>query len=202
MSVDAADAPAAHRARADDLLSVVACSVLGVLTAKGERTIGELAAHERVQPPSMTRTVNCLVEERVRHRRRRTRPTAARSSSPDRRRRASSLAADRRRRDAWLAQRLRELTPDERDLLRAGGPAPRPASTGSRRLSPTFRALAQPQLPAVRHRRCRLQHRHLDAARRPGLAGPRAHRQRRHRARHHDRAAVPADPAALAVRRR
>ena len=25
-------------------------------------TVGELAAHERVQPPSMTRTINCLEE--------------------------------------------------------------------------------------------------------------------------------------------
>jgi hypothetical protein len=35
---------------------------------------------------------------------------------------AQILAADRRRRDAWLAQRLRELTPDERTLLRQAAP--------------------------------------------------------------------------------
>jgi DNA-binding MarR family transcriptional regulator len=29
-----------------------------------------------------------------------------------------TLAADRRRREAWLAQRLRELTPEEREVLR------------------------------------------------------------------------------------
>ena len=28
----------------------------------------------------------------------------------------------RRRREAWLAQRLQELTPDERQILRAAGP--------------------------------------------------------------------------------
>ena len=39
-------------------------------------------------------------------------------------------------------------------------------------MSPTFRALSQPQLPALRLGRRRLEHRHLDAARRPGLAGP------------------------------
>ncbi len=33
-----------------------------------------------------------------------------------------TLAADRRRRDAWLAQRLRELTPQERDVLRQAAP--------------------------------------------------------------------------------
>jgi DNA-binding MarR family transcriptional regulator len=32
------------------------------------------------------------------------------------------LLADRRRRDAWLAQRLRDLTPDERALLREVAP--------------------------------------------------------------------------------
>jgi DNA-binding MarR family transcriptional regulator len=33
-----------------------------------------------------------------------------------------TLAADRKRRDAWLAQRLRELTPDERSTLRQAAP--------------------------------------------------------------------------------
>jgi hypothetical protein len=33
-----------------------------------------------------------------------------------------TLRADRKRRDAWLAQRLRELTPEERRLLRAAAP--------------------------------------------------------------------------------
>jgi DNA-binding MarR family transcriptional regulator len=32
------------------------------------------------------------------------------------------LKEDRRRRDAWLAQRLAELTQDERDVLRAAAP--------------------------------------------------------------------------------
>ena len=47
----------------DNPLSVAAVSALGVLFREGECTVGALAAHERVQPPSMTRTVNCLVEE-------------------------------------------------------------------------------------------------------------------------------------------
>ena len=36
--------------------------MLGALFRNGECSIGELAALERVQPPSMTRTVNCLEE--------------------------------------------------------------------------------------------------------------------------------------------
>ena len=47
----------------DNTLSVAALSALGILFREGECTVGALAAHERVQPPSMTRTVNGLVEE-------------------------------------------------------------------------------------------------------------------------------------------
>jgi DNA-binding MarR family transcriptional regulator len=46
----------------DNELSVGQLSVLGALYRNGECSIGELANHERVQPPSMTRTVNCLDE--------------------------------------------------------------------------------------------------------------------------------------------
>jgi DNA-binding MarR family transcriptional regulator len=34
----------------------------------------------------------------------------------------TTLLADRRRRDEWLARRLRDLTPDERAVLRAAAP--------------------------------------------------------------------------------
>ena len=34
----------------------------------------------------------------------------------------ATLLADRRRRDAWLAQRLRDLTPEERSVLRQAAP--------------------------------------------------------------------------------
>src|SRR4051794_10456179 len=47
----------------ENQLGVGAISVLGVLLRHGEQTVGQLAAHERVRPPSMTRTVNCLVDE-------------------------------------------------------------------------------------------------------------------------------------------
>ena len=101
------------------------------------------------------------------------------------------LDEDRRRRDAWLAQRLADL--DRRRARAAARASPR-CSTGwpVERMRSDVRRPARPQLPAVRRRVAAVQHRHLDAARRPGLAGPRPHRQRR-RARHHDRPAVPAD---------
>jgi len=48
--------------RSADDISVGQYSVLGALVTHGPRTPRELADHERVQPPSMTRTINCLLE--------------------------------------------------------------------------------------------------------------------------------------------
>jgi DNA-binding MarR family transcriptional regulator len=102
-------------------LSIGQLSVLGVLFRDGACSIGELAAQERVQPPSMTRTVNCLEEAGY---------VVRRAHESDRRqvvielsdKGLTTLEADRRRRDAWLAQRLRELTPEERSVLRKAAP--------------------------------------------------------------------------------
>jgi DNA-binding MarR family transcriptional regulator len=43
-------------------LSVGQVAVLAALFRGGDQTVGQLAALERVQPPSMTRTVTCLEE--------------------------------------------------------------------------------------------------------------------------------------------
>ena len=102
-------------------LSIGQLSVLGTLYRNGACSIGELAAHERVQPPSMTRTVNCLAEAGY---------VVRRAHETDRRQVVIELAdkgrftleADRRRRDAWLARRLAELTPDERSVLLQAAP--------------------------------------------------------------------------------
>ena len=102
-------------------LSVAALSALLILFREGEVTVGTLAAHERVQPPSMTRTVNCLVDEGYAVRR--PHATDGRQVLVDLTEKGREiLLADRRRREAWLAQRLRELTPDERALLREAAP--------------------------------------------------------------------------------
>jgi DNA-binding MarR family transcriptional regulator len=106
---------------ADLDLSLSQLSVLGTLDRHGGMTVGELAAHEKVQPPSMTRTVTGLVGVGL---------VARRADPTDGRRVAVALseagrqvlAEDRRRRDAWLARRLRELGPDERDALRRAVP--------------------------------------------------------------------------------
>lgn len=102
-------------------LSVVQIGVLGVLLRKGECTVGQLAAHERVQPPSMTRTVNALVEDGYAVRR--PSETDGRSVLIDLSAKGREvLLADRRRRDVWLARELKALTPEERDLLRRVAP--------------------------------------------------------------------------------
>ena len=105
----------------DNEPSINQMGVLGVLARRGALTVGELAAAERVQPPSMTRTVNCLEESgdvRKRPHESDRRQIVVELSEQGRGR----VAADRDRRDAWLAQRLRELTPEERAVLRRAAP--------------------------------------------------------------------------------
>ncbi|WP_395659539.1 MarR family winged helix-turn-helix transcriptional regulator [Nocardioides sp.] len=112
----------ANERHPDNELSLNQMAVLGCLYRHGGAlTIGELAAAERVQPPSMTRTVNCLEQSgEVVRRPHETdgRQVVVELSDLGR----SRLLADRARRDAWLAQRLRELTPDERAILRRAAP--------------------------------------------------------------------------------
>ena len=91
-------------------------SVLAVLDHHGPCTPRELAAHEKVQPPSMTRTVAALAElglvQRTEH------PTDGRQVLVALSEQGRVVVREtRRRRDAWLARRLAELTPAERDTL-------------------------------------------------------------------------------------
>jgi len=92
-------------------------SVLGSVRVLGPSTPGAIAAYERVQPPSITRTLNCLVDEGF----------ALRDPHPDDGRQViislsdkgeTVLAEERDRRDQWLARRLAGLTTPERKTLR------------------------------------------------------------------------------------
>ncbi len=111
----------ANERHPDNELSMNAMAVLGALHRAGDLSVGQLAAHERVQPPSMTRTVNWLQQEGY---------VVRGADETDRRlvvvslteRGRTTLLADRRRRDEWLARRLRALTPDQRAVLRAAAP--------------------------------------------------------------------------------
>ncbi|MDQ6897183.1 MAG: MarR family transcriptional regulator [Actinomycetota bacterium] len=80
------------------------------------RTPGELADIERVAKPSMTRTLAALVE----------RGLVGRQADPtDGRQVIVSITAEgrasvrsiRRQRDAWMASRVANLTPEEQDVL-------------------------------------------------------------------------------------
>lgn len=105
----------------DNELSLGTMAVLGCLHRNGESTIGELARHERVQPPSMTRTINCLEEGGyVTRRPHETDGRQVLIALTEKGR--QTLLADRDRRDAWLARRLSDLTPEERSVLRKAAP--------------------------------------------------------------------------------
>ena len=110
-----------HERHPDNELGVAAMSALGVLFRSGECTIGELAATERVRPPSMTRTVGCLVDDGFAVRR--PHETDGRQVLVDISAKGrETILADRRRRDAWLVTQLRAMTPEERATLRAAAP--------------------------------------------------------------------------------
>jgi DNA-binding MarR family transcriptional regulator len=92
-------------------------SVLGALGKNEALTIGELAAHEQVKPPSMTRIVSNMEEAGL---------VVRRPHETDKRQIVVELTeaahalihANRRRRDEWLQNKLKKLTSEERDILR------------------------------------------------------------------------------------
>lgn len=102
-------------------LSIASMAVLASLLRHGDLTIGDLAALEKVQPPSMTRHVNAL--EADGHVERRSHETDGRSvvvHLTDQGR--ARVLSDRKLRDEWLTRQLRDLTAAERDVLRAAAP--------------------------------------------------------------------------------
>lgn len=105
----------------DNDLSASSMAVLWALHREGDLTVGALAARERVRPPSMTRTLDGLVEGG--HVERRPHPDDGRQvlvalTEAGR----GVVQADAGRRDRWLARHLDDLTADERAALRAALP--------------------------------------------------------------------------------
>jgi DNA-binding MarR family transcriptional regulator len=102
-------------------LSDTQLAALAALEKHPGMTPSELAEHEKVQPPSITRVIASLEErgllQRMPH-------------STDRRQVVLSATDQgrevvrklRQLREAWLARRLRELTPAERAVLREALP--------------------------------------------------------------------------------
>ena len=103
------------------VLSETQLAALSALEAHQAMTPGELAEHEKVQPPSMTRVISVLVGSQLVRRE---------PHSSDRRQVVLTtteaghdlVLKARQRREAWLARRLNELTPAERTTLRAAAP--------------------------------------------------------------------------------
>ena len=102
-------------------LSDTQLAALAALERHSAMTPGELADHEKVQPPSMTRVITVLEE----------RGLVMRAPHATDRRQVVLTVTDygrevvqqsRKLREAWLAKRLRELTPQERSALRAAAP--------------------------------------------------------------------------------
>src|SRR6266487_4184633 len=103
--------------RVDTSVTLTQLSAMGTLHKKGSMSAGDLAACERVQPPSMTKVLASLEEKGL----------VSREAHPTDKRQAiivltragiDLLDSERRQRDAWLSQRLARLTPDERAALR------------------------------------------------------------------------------------
>ncbi|MFF9564125.1 MarR family winged helix-turn-helix transcriptional regulator [Leifsonia sp. NPDC014704] len=100
----------------DHELSDSQTAALAYLVREGAATIGALSDFERVKPPSMNRTVNRLEQAGY---------VARTADESDGRRvvvvpteRGIGLVAEtRKRRDAWLHQRLRTLTAEQRATL-------------------------------------------------------------------------------------
>ena len=107
--------------RPDENVTLSQLAVLGSLERCGAMNLAQLAAKERVQPPSMTRTTAGLEG----------RGLITRSADPaDKRHVVFELSPAgrllvheaRRRREAWLAGQLDGLTEHERELLHAVAP--------------------------------------------------------------------------------
>ena len=99
-----------------DVITPGQYSVLAQLRSRGPHTPRELADREHVQAPSMTRILNALAENGF----------VARSAHPDDRRQIqvaitpageAALEEARDQRTAWLAQRVANLSPEDRLTL-------------------------------------------------------------------------------------
>jgi len=104
------------RQQTPDAITASQISALSVIDGSGPLTLGELAAHEQVQPPTITRTVAALEEQGLVLRevdasdRRVSRVTIA----PNGRK---LLERSRSRKNVYLAQRLRGLSSEDIDVI-------------------------------------------------------------------------------------
>ena len=103
--------------RVDTSVTLTHLAALSTLKRHGPMSPGELAGHERVQPPSMTRVVVALeamgLVTRTPH------PTDGRQVIIGLTDAAEELlSAEARAREAWLSGPLQELSAEDRTVLR------------------------------------------------------------------------------------
>lgn len=102
--------------RVDESVTLTLLAALMTLDKCGPMSPGELAGHERVQPPSMTKILAKLEDkglvERAPHATDRRQVVVTVTDAG-----RALLANERRERDAWLSTRLAMITPAERELL-------------------------------------------------------------------------------------
>ena len=105
----------------DDSLTPSQLAVLGTLIRNGPMRPGELAAAERVRPPSMTRILAHLFDEGM----------IEKTPDPEDGRQvlieltavaAQRIQTMRQQKDAYLTQALAQLTPTDRELVLKAGP--------------------------------------------------------------------------------
>jgi len=106
-----------RRMRAEHRFPLTQGSVLGRLDREGRKSIGDLAALERVRPQSMTQTIADLEADGLIERR--TDPEDGRRTLVELTERGlATLQEDRRHREGWLARAIAEdLSPREQRLL-------------------------------------------------------------------------------------
>jgi DNA-binding MarR family transcriptional regulator len=106
---------------AEPALSDTQLAALATLERHGAMSPGDLAEHEKVQPPSMTRVIAALVDWEL---------VTRAPHQTDRRQVILTVTSEgrslvqkvRRRKEAWLARKLAELSPQERATLREAAP--------------------------------------------------------------------------------
>jgi DNA-binding MarR family transcriptional regulator len=118
-----------HHSNGDLSSSLV--SVLATLDREGPKTLGELAAAERLTPPTITRIVAQLEERGLLERTtdvndRRISHVAVTPQG------SLLLVENRSRRNAYLAERIAQLTPEQQDVLRAAAPLLEQLAGGAR----------------------------------------------------------------------
>jgi DNA-binding MarR family transcriptional regulator len=102
--------------RTEELVSLTQMSAMATLWRCGSMTPSELAASERVRPPSMTRVIAALEESGMVSRR--DHPTDGRQSIIELTEAGAELLnAEASLKERWLDKRLAELTEQERATL-------------------------------------------------------------------------------------